>query len=109
MSTILLMLIFPLGVLFYINEQRSKGKYQAVFDEYIKKVDASADMTDDEKLQRVKELFIANRYDVKEVNKKEIIAQRKILSLGLLFMGLFIYVFYFFFFQKPHTMTYKIK
>jgi hypothetical protein len=109
MSTILLLLMFPIGALFYWNEQKNKGKYQAVFDNYMDKVDADAQLTDMQKITQVRKLFLANRYEVTFQNEKEIIAERKVLSMGLLLMGLFFYVFYFFFFQKAHSISYHIK
>jgi len=109
MTTILLMLLLPIGALFYRNERKNKGKYQAVFDDYIKKVDENPDFTNIQKIGHVRELFLVNRYEVTSQSEDEIIGERKILSMGLLMMGLFIYVFYFFFFQKPHKIVYKIK
>ncbi len=109
MTTILLMLLLPIGALFYRYELKHRGKYQAIFDDYIQKVDASEELTDAEKLSQVRKLFLANRYEVHVISDKEIMGERKILSMGLLMMGLFFYVFYFFFFQKPHQIVYKIK
>ena len=109
MSTILLMLLLPIGSLFYFNEQKNRGKYQAVFDDYIEKVDKSSDLSKSQKIEQVRKLFLANRYEVTYESEDEIIAERKILSMGLLMMGLFLYVFYFYFFQKPHKIIYKIK
>ena len=109
MSTILLMLIFPIGAMFYYNEQKNKGKYLAVFDDYIKKIDEDDDIAVAQKITQIRKLFLANRYEVTYESADEIIAERKILSMGLLMMGLFVYVFYFFFFQKPHKIDYKIK
>ncbi len=108
MSTILLMLLLPIGALFYRYEIKNRGKYQAIFDDYIQKVDKSSTLTDEEKLGQVRKLFLANRYEVTFSSQDEIVGERKILSMGLLMMGLFIYVFYFFFFQKPHKIAYKI-
>jgi preprotein translocase subunit SecF len=109
MTTILLMLMFPIGMVFYYNERKSRGKYQAVFDDYIDKVDSSTELSDIQKLERVQKLFLANRYEVVSKTEDEIVAERKIFSMGLFMMGLFFYVFYYFFFQKPHSIGYKVK
>ena len=108
MTTILLLLLFPIGALFYYNELKNRDKYQAIFDDYIQKVDASEELSDSQKLEQVKKLFLANRYEVSYHDNKEIVGERKVLSMGLLMMGLFFYVFYFFFFQKPHRIVYKV-
>ncbi len=108
MTTILLMLMFPIGMIFYYNERKSKGKYQAVFDDYIDKVDHSDDLSKSEKLERVQKLFLANRYDIILKTEDEIVGERKIFSMGLFMMGLFFYVFYYFFLQKPHSIGYKV-
>jgi cbb3-type cytochrome oxidase subunit 3 len=109
MTTILLMLLFPIGALFYRYERKNRHKYQAVFDDYIEKIDNSPDFTKAQKLERIQELFIANRYEIVEKGEDNIIAERKILSMGLLMMFLIFYLFYFFFFQKPHRIEYQLK
>jgi cbb3-type cytochrome oxidase subunit 3 len=109
MTTILLMLLFPIGALFYRYERKNRHKYQAVFDNYIEKINQSPDFTQEEKLARIEELFIANRYEIVEKDREKIVAQRKILSMGLLMMFLIFYLFYFFLFQKPHTIVYQVK
>ena len=109
MTTILLMLMLPIGAMFYYHEIKNRDKYQAVFDDFIKKVDESPDFSNVQKIQRVRELFLANRYEVSTQTDEQIVGERKILSMGLLMMGLFFYVFYFFFFQKPHIIVYKVK
>jgi ribonucleotide reductase beta subunit family protein with ferritin-like domain len=103
------MLIFPIGMIFYYNERKSKGSYQAVFDDYIDKVDQSEEFSKREKIARVEKLFLANRYDIVLKTEDEIVAERKIFSMGLFMMGLFFYLLYYFFFQKPHYIGYKIK
>lgn len=108
MSTILLMLLLPIGALFYRYEVKNRGKYEAIFDDYIQKVDQNPDFTDVQKISQVRKLFLANRYEVTLSTEEKIVGERKILSMGLLMMGLFVYVFYFFFFQKPHKIAYKI-
>ena len=107
MTTILLLLLFPIGALFYRYELKNRDTYQAIFDDYIRKVDES-DLTDSQKLEQVKKLFLANRYEVTYHDNKKMVGERKVLSMGLLMMGLFFYVFYFFFFQKPHQIVYKV-
>ncbi len=108
MTTILLLLIFPIGVVFYINERKNRAKYQAVFDEYMQRVDADTTFAPSQKIDQIEKLFNANRYDVIYKDAEKIVGERKVLSMGLLMMGLFFYVFYFFFFQKPHKLVYKV-
>ena len=109
MTTILLMLMFPIGAVFYYNERKNSGKYQAVFDDYMKRVDESAELDAKQKIENVQKLFLANRYEVVSKTENEIVGERKIFSMGLFMMGLFFYVFYYFFFQKPHSIGYKVK
>jgi len=108
MTTILLMLIVPIGAIFYYHERKNRGKYQAVFDDYIQKVDSDSTLSPSQKIEQVKKLFLANRYEVTYQSEDTIIAERKVLSMGLLMMGLLFYVFYFFFFQKPHIIKYNL-
>jgi len=109
MTTILLMLMFPIGMIFYYNERKGKGTYQAVFDNYMRKIDESAELDAHQRLESIQKLFLANRYEIILKTKDEIVGERKIFSMGLFMMGLFFYVFYYFFFQKPHSIGYKVK
>ena len=108
MTTILLMFMFPIGAVFYYNERKNRGKYQKVFDDYMHKVDVDTTLTHAQKIEQVRALFLANRYEVTFQDAQVIRAQRKIFSMGLLMMGLFFYVFYYFFFQKSHNIAYRV-
>ena len=104
-----MLLMFPIGAIMYYNERKDRDKYLAVFSDFMQKVDASRDFNNAQKIEKIRELFLANRYEVVYRDEKEIVGERKILSMGLLMMGLFFYVFYFFFMQKPHRIQYNIK
>jgi hypothetical protein len=101
--------MFPIGMVFYYNERKSRGKYQAVFDDYMQRVDESRELDAKQKLESVQKLLLANRYEIVLKTENEIVGERKIFSMGLFMMGLFFYLLYYLFFQKPHNIGYKIK
>jgi len=56
-----------------------------------------------------------NTYEVIEVSEHRVVAKKKVLSMGLMMMGLgvyiiglFVYLFYFFYFQKAHEVVFDL-
>jgi hypothetical protein len=108
--------MFPIGLYVYLGkEKQDKIAYQKVFDDFHEKTLANKNLTDKEKLLRFEQMLEQNAYEVIEVSEQRVIAKKKILSMGLMMMGLgvyivglFIYLFYYFYFQKPHEVVFKL-
>ena len=59
-----------------------------------------------------------NTYEVIEVSEHRVVAKKKVLSMGLMMMGLGVYIiglfvylfyfFYFFYFQKAHEVVFDL-
>ena len=116
MTTILMIILFPLGLYVYFGrEKKDKLAYQKVFDDFHAKTLANAKLTDKEKLLKFELMLEQNDYEIIEVTEKKVVAKRKILSMGLIMIGLglyivglFLYLFYFYVFQKPHTVVFDL-
>lgn len=116
MTTLLMMLLFPIGLYtYFVIEKRTKKEYQAVFDNFQQSTLANEKLTNEEKLNLFEQMLLGNGYEIKERNEKKVVGDKKVLSmafifmgLGIYFVGLFFYLAYFFGFQKPHRVTFKV-
>ena len=115
MTTIIMILMFPIGLyVYYSMEKRDNRIYQAVFDNfYIKTLNSS--LTERDKIIRFEQMLEQNGYKIVEVTQNRVIGEKKILSMGLImigtgiyFVGLFIYLFYYFYLQKPHRVVFVL-
>ncbi|KIM10617.1 MAG: hypothetical protein KU37_10010 [Sulfuricurvum sp. PC08-66] len=115
MSTVLMMFILPIGFAFLYYEFRDKKRYQGVFDTFIEEVDANDGYTNAQKLEHIGRMLQLNGYETHLSNTK-IVGHKKLFSIGALFVGLgflyigaILYVLYFFYVKKPHTISYEVK
>jgi len=117
MTTLLMILMFPIGIYVYFGkEKKDKIAYQKVFDDFHTKTLANKNLTDEEKLLRFEQMLEQNAYEIVEVSEHRVVAQKKILSMGLMMMGLgvyiiglFVYLVYYFYFQKAHEVLFELK
>jgi len=116
MTTLLMMLLFPIGLYtYFVIEKKTKREYQAVFDNFQKQTINNTKLTSQEKINLFEQMLLQNEYEVIEINKSCVIGEKKVLSLAFIFMGLglyivglFFYLAYFFWFQKPHKVEFCI-
>lgn len=116
MTTIIMMFLFPIGLYtYFVIEKRTKKEYQAVFDNFQQETVANAKLNNQEKLNLFEQMLLQNGYEIKELNGTSVVGEKKVLSmafifmgLGLYFVGLFFYLAYFFWFQKPHRVAFSL-
>lgn len=66
------------------------------------------DITMKEKIKWTQQLLDNNNYKVAKKDDKYIICEKKIFSIGLLFIGMFVfYIVYYYFFQKPDILAFR--
>ena len=115
MTTVLMILMFPLGLYtyFYI-EKRDKEKYQTVFDDFEIKTN-KREIPNKHKLELFEQMLEQNTYEVVEQTSSKVVGEKKVLSmsfmmmgLGLYIVGLFFYLGYYYFFQKPHKVEFTL-
>ncbi len=115
MNTIIMLFSLPIGIYLLIQEKRAMRKYQAIFDDFFRKLKADPELPDEERLQLAEEMLYRNRYNIVERDKRHIVAEKKLFSVGWLFVGLgtfyiglIIYILYYLYFQKPHRVLFDL-
>jgi len=116
MTTILMMFLFPIGLYtYFVIEKKTKKEYQLVFDNFQKKTSSSTKITDAEKVHLFEQMLLQNGYTIVSINKSMVVGEKKVLSmafimmgLGIYIVGLFFYLAYYFWFQKPHKVEFCI-
>lgn len=116
MTTLLMMFLFPIGLYtYFFVEKRAKKEYQSVFDTFQKKIASDITLSRQEKIISFKQMLLQNDYEIKSVNESSVMGEKKVLSLAFIFIGLglyivgiFFYLAYFFWFQKPHKVEFCI-
>ncbi len=115
MTTIIMIFSFPIGLYFLMQEKKGMKKYQKIFDDFAKKVSEDKQMTQSEKINIFKEMLYTNRYEVTKTTQTSVWAEKKIFSVGWLFIGigtfyigLIFYVLYYYFLQKPHVVKFDL-
>jgi hypothetical protein len=116
MTTILMLLMLPIGLYVYFGrEKKDKEVYLAVFDDFYKKTVKSKILSEHQKIERFEQMLEQNGYKIVEVTSTKVVAQKKILSMGLMMIGigfyiigLFVYLLYYFYLQKPHEIVFEL-
>ncbi len=117
MSQVLMMLLLPIGLYtYFFVERKNKRAYQETFDLFSQHISQDAKLSDVEKMQRYKAMLLTNGYTITEETKTRIVGERKILSLGLMMIGmglyvvgLLIYIIYYYSLQKPHIVIFTVE
>jgi hypothetical protein len=108
--------MFPIGLyVYYAIEKKDNKVYQAVFDDFYLETLKSKKLTEHEKIVRFEKMLEQNGYKIIEVSDTKVVAQKKILSMGLMmigigiyFIGLLVYLLYYFHIQKPHEIVFAL-
>lgn len=114
-SVIITLLALPLGLLLIIKENKDVKHYEAVFDDYLAKIQKSS-LTHEMKMAKLRAMLEHNYYYIIKIGTEEIKAERKLFSLGwllfslgFLYLGALVYILYFYKFQKPHQVHFYLK
>lgn len=112
MMTITMIFLFPIGLAFYLYERKHMVQYQATFDNYIDNINKNKTINANEKCQKIRLMLEKNSYHISRI-ENGIKGEKKIFFAGILMMGMgaggvgaIIYMVYYFFFKKPHTIRY---
>jgi len=116
MTTILMLLMFPIGLYVYFKKEKKDNRlYQSVFDDFELKTVNRKNLNNQEKIELFERMLEQNGYKIVEVTETTVKGQKKILSMGLMMMGtgiyivgLFLYLLYYFYWQKPHEIVFKL-
>lgn len=115
LSVIITLFAFPIGLFVIFKEIKDHKHYEAVFDDYVHKINIK-DMNASDKIAQIRKMLEHNHYHVLSLTDSEIEAERKIFSagwlifsLGFFYLGALVYVFYFYKVQKPHRVCYELE
>jgi len=117
MTTIIMLFMLPIGLyVYYTVEKKDKRVYHAVFDKFYTETVNSKILTEHEKIIRFEQMLERNGYNIVKVTDSKVVAQKKILSMGLMmigigiyFIGLLVYLLYYFYLQKPHEIVFALE
>lgn len=115
MTAVIMLISLPVGVYMLFIERREMRKYKAIFDNFYNKVYHDNSFSKEEKIKLFQDLFRKNHYEVVETTSKCVKAEKKLFSMGwffvgtgTLYVGLIVYIVYYFYFQKPHVVVFEI-
>ncbi|MCF6244647.1 MAG: hypothetical protein L3J43_06385 [Sulfurovum sp.] len=116
MSQVIMLLLFPIGLYFYFAyELKSMPAYQKTFDAFEQKIREDSTLSNDEKQKLYTQMLEKNGYTIVKRSTSGVKGQKRIfymsllaMGLGLYFVGAVVYLIYFFFFQKPHVVEFKV-
>jgi uncharacterized membrane protein YukC len=105
----------PIGIYLLLKQKKNQERYEAVFYDFYQKVLEDKDLDRDEKRDLLLRMLEQNGYEVSS-DSKRITGVKKIFSIpwmmigiGLLYVGLLVYVIYYLYFQKPHRVEFDLK
>ncbi len=115
MNTIIMIFALPIGIYLLMQEKKSMKKYQAIFDNFYKKVQEDHTLNNQEKIDLLEKMLYQNGYEITQKTKHLVEGKKKIFSIGWMFIGigtlyvgLITYILYYFYLQKPHVVVYKL-
>jgi len=116
MSQVIMILLFPIGLYFYFFKERpSRPAYNKVFTDFETEIQEDTSLLETDKIQRYKEMLLKNDYKIIESTIHCIVGEKRIfsmslfaMSVGFYYVGAVIYLLYFYYFQTPHRVTFKI-
>ncbi len=115
MNTLIMIFALPIGIYILFQEKKAMKKYQAIFDDFFLKVKQDKVMNKREKIELLEDMLYSNRYDIVDKRENSVEGEKKLFSVGWMFVGigtfyigLVIYIIYYFYFQKPHVVRFKL-
>ena len=117
MSQVIMLLLFPIGLYFYFFKERpSHPAYNKVFTDFEAKIQNDHSLLDTEKMKHYKEMLLKNEYKIIETSPTSIVGKKRIfsmslfaMSIGFYYIGAVMYLLYFYYFQKPHSVTFTLQ
>ena len=100
-------LIVIIGIIIIYFEHKNKKSYEDVFKEFFAKTCQNKNLPAKQKLFVAKQMIANNGYTTVEEENK-IIGRRKIFSLGWFLATLSLYLIFYLYMQKPHTVIFSV-
>ena len=115
MLAIVLIFLFPIGIVVYFFEKKLQEKNNDAFRKYIKNIQ-SRNITHDEKINKVKNLYLLNDYNIINVEKNKIVVSKKSVNFGIPLMligllnyfGIIVFILYYKFMLKAKITSIEV-
>jgi hypothetical protein len=117
MTTVFMLVMFPIGVIMLFWEKRTRQENLELFMEFTQEVVNHDEYDDETKVKKIVHMYEINHFKVLSQTKEEAVVEKKHVSVALIFMsygslnliGLGIYIIYFFFFKKPEQIRITVQ
>jgi hypothetical protein len=109
MTTVILLLTLPLGLLLLWFDKKNVAEAEYMFDAFLEQLRHDEGFSAKEKVARADEMFRHNGFNRVEKSGHHLIVERKHFNLGILviafallnYIGVLLYLGYYFLLQKP--------
>jgi hypothetical protein len=109
MTTVVLLLALPLGLLLLWFDKKNVAEAEYMFDAFLEQLRHDEGLTGKEKVERADEMFRHNGFRRVEISSHHLIVERKHFNLGVFviafavlnYIGVLLYLGYYFLLQKP--------
>jgi len=106
-----MLFVLPIGILIYVWDRKNFAQSLEVYRSYIVKMQ-HADFDDAHRMERIDAMLYENGYAIVRKEAQAISAEKKHFNIGALFImfglmnyfGIFAYIIYYRFFQKPRRL-----
>ncbi len=106
---VLFLIVGIAGVAVFFMEQKNRKENERQFDAFVRGVKGNGELTQEEKREHIKNLYLLNGFKLLQVNHKSVTVSKKYFSLGaammwfgLLGIGLVAYLLYVLF-KRPEV------
>lgn len=109
MSTVLIFFALPIGILFFLYDRKNIADADRLFERFIADVQADSRLDIQAKTDQIDEMFYQNGFKRVQKSPGHLIVEKKHLNLGipvilfalLSYIGIGLFVLYYFYFLKP--------
>lgn len=115
MLYLLLPFFIPIGLYVLKYEAQNNKKYFNTFKKFNENIRENTELTNQEKMVLYEKMLVKNRCKIIFKNKHEIIGECSklsigwiLISVGFIYLGLIVYLIYYFFLKKNHKIKLKI-
>ena len=117
MSQVIMMLLFPIGLYFYFFKERpARPAYNKIFTDFELEIQNDITLSDLEKKEYYRKMLLKNEYTITQTSATCVVGERRIfsmslfaMSVGFYYVGAVIYLLYFYYFQTPHSVTFRLQ
>ena len=112
MTTIIMLFILPLGIIFYFFDKKTKRENSELFKSYVNHV-INSDLSKKDSLLKIDHMYYENGYNRVYISESKLIVEKKHFNLGVVFIsfglasyfGIIFYAIYYKYILKPDQIV----